>query len=62
MNPTTTCYSVRIDVEHRGTDVYFVGPFRSESEACRYCEDFHGSLDGTQVIPLSRGMTTERTS
>jgi hypothetical protein len=47
---------VKIDVENNHDDIYYTGPFRSDQDAKKYVEEFHAGLDGTEIIPLNRGL------
>jgi len=51
-----TGWIVKIDVENNHDDIYYTGPFRSDQDAKKYVEEFHAGLDGTEIIPLNRGL------
>jgi hypothetical protein len=50
-------FIVQVFVERSEDNVYFVGPFRNQTDAITYIENYHGELDNCLVIKLNAGLT-----
>lgn len=49
-------FIIQVNVEDKGQEIYYTGPFHRRKDAERYCEDYHDTLDSFIIIKLNPGL------